>query len=137
MLYFHGNAHNRNTSYPLRMETFPPLLHSGDSTKFLTSEVEKPATYLTPGEEILATSLTPMPEWGTTKHENHPHPSLPRRVGGIKAKRISNKPFAAEVQRGDIFSPQLYSMKLSICTIVKNAIGLPSKEISRKGIEGL
>src|SRR3972149_5231834 len=28
---------------------------------------------------------TPMPViWGTTKHENHPHPSLPRRGGGIQ-----------------------------------------------------
>ncbi|PIP47031.1 MAG: hypothetical protein COX16_06620 [Deltaproteobacteria bacterium CG23_combo_of_CG06-09_8_20_14_all_51_20] len=33
-------------------------------------------------------ALTPMPEWGTTKDENHPHPSLPHRGEGIKARGI-------------------------------------------------
>jgi len=32
--------------------------------------------------------ITPMPGQGTTKHENHPHPSLPRREGGIKGRDI-------------------------------------------------
>ncbi|OIP39238.1 MAG: hypothetical protein COZ70_10070 [Deltaproteobacteria bacterium CG_4_8_14_3_um_filter_51_11] len=32
--------------------------------------------------------LTVMPGQGTTKLENHPHPSLPRRGRGIKGKGI-------------------------------------------------
>ena len=31
-----------------------------------------------------ALKLNPMPGVGTTKDENHPHPSLPRRGGGIQ-----------------------------------------------------
>ena len=29
-----------------------------------------------------------MLKWGTTKDENHPHPSLPRRGGGVKRRGI-------------------------------------------------
>jgi hypothetical protein len=35
---------------------------------------------------IFLDTVTPMPGSGTTKDENHPHPSLPPRGGGIKGE---------------------------------------------------
>jgi len=37
---------------------------------------------------IYGWTLTAMPWQGTTKDENHPHPSLPRRGGGGKGRAI-------------------------------------------------
>jgi len=45
-----------------------------------------PATPAEPADIIIR--LTAMPWQGTTKDENHPHPSLPRRGGGGKGRAI-------------------------------------------------